>query len=435
MGGARSEVHDGTTRVLHRGRDLERPEHQPHLVRAGAAQRGLARASRRASRPSRRWRRRRSPSRLMIELCGATLVAGHDRRRRPRPGARVVRLRDARVDALLGAPVARERSAEILRALGFGVAEAGDGLDVTVPPFRRTDVTREADLIEEVARIDGFEGLPATIQENRTGAPGHLTPRAAAAAPRRGRARRPRAARGRRLVVHRPAAARPPAPARGDRLRERRALENPMSEAQSILRPTILGVAARHRRAQRRARRWATSRSSSPAPSTNPAATVRSRPSTTRSAGAAAPGALAPRVVGGGASPPPPTSSPPRPRRGGLRGPARRAVRRARGPAPGRSCTRAAPPRSLAGGERRSAGSASCTRSSPRAWDLGDAGRRLRARPRPARRHGARRVGLRRPHELPGGAPGPRGRRRRRRRRPRASSSSSARRAAPSWSP
>ena len=48
-------------------------------------------------------------------------------------------------------------------ALGFGVADAGDGLDVTVPHFRRNDVTREADLIEEVARLDGLEKLPATL--------------------------------------------------------------------------------------------------------------------------------------------------------------------------------------------------------------------------------------------------------------------------------
>ncbi len=55
---------------------------------------------------------------------------------------------------------------DILERLEFGVRDSGDGLDVTVPAFRRNDVTREVDLIEEVARLWGLEKLPATI-------PGH----------------------------------------------------------------------------------------------------------------------------------------------------------------------------------------------------------------------------------------------------------------------
>src|SRR5439155_3734045 len=49
-----------------------------------------------------------------------------------------------------------------------------DGLQVTVPALRRDDVTREVDLIEEVARIDGLERLPATLPARR-GAAGRLT--------------------------------------------------------------------------------------------------------------------------------------------------------------------------------------------------------------------------------------------------------------------
>jgi phenylalanyl-tRNA synthetase beta chain len=55
------------------------------------------------------------------------------------------------------------------------VADADDGLDVTVPYFRRGDVTREADLIEEVARLWGLEKLPATLPSRR-GATGVLEP-------------------------------------------------------------------------------------------------------------------------------------------------------------------------------------------------------------------------------------------------------------------
>ena len=49
------------------------------------------------------------------------------------------------------------------------------GLDVTVPHFRRMDVTREVDLVEEVARIDGVDKLPATLPSRR-GAVGVLAP-------------------------------------------------------------------------------------------------------------------------------------------------------------------------------------------------------------------------------------------------------------------
>ncbi len=47
---------------------------------------------------------------------------------------------------------------------------------MTVPAFRRADVTREADLIEEVARLDGLERLPATLP-SRHGAAGRLNDR------------------------------------------------------------------------------------------------------------------------------------------------------------------------------------------------------------------------------------------------------------------
>src|SRR3712207_8620593 len=63
---------------------------------------------------------------------------------------------------LFRSPVPRADAARILRALGFGAADADDGLDVTVPYWRRGDVEREADLIEEVARIWGLEDRKST---------------------------------------------------------------------------------------------------------------------------------------------------------------------------------------------------------------------------------------------------------------------------------
>src|SRR6201999_2599556 len=91
---------------------------------------------------------------LMLELTGARLVAGTIDVGGEGPPPKVIRLREQRVADLLGRAIARARQAKILTALQFGVTEADDGLDVSVPAFRRNDVYREADLIEEVARID-----------------------------------------------------------------------------------------------------------------------------------------------------------------------------------------------------------------------------------------------------------------------------------------
>jgi phenylalanyl-tRNA synthetase beta chain len=112
----------------------------------------------------------------MIELCGARVVSGTVDMGGPGPEPLTIRLRDARVTGLLGMSIPLHRQREILQALEFQAAEADDGLDVKPPAFRRGDVTREADVIEEVARIHGLEKLPSTLP-SRHGAQGRLTPR------------------------------------------------------------------------------------------------------------------------------------------------------------------------------------------------------------------------------------------------------------------
>ncbi|MEA2154567.1 MAG: phenylalanyl-tRNA synthetase beta chain, partial [Solirubrobacteraceae bacterium] len=125
--------------------------------------------------------------------------------------------------------------------------------DVTVPHWRRNDVTREADLIEEVARLHGVnDQLPATLPSRR-GAVGTLT----VAQRLRRRAEDVLADRGLLEIVGWSFEA----PERDDRLRlpdgdpRRRhvVIENPMSEDQSVLRTTLLGSlldVARHNAAR-----------------------------------------------------------------------------------------------------------------------------------------------------------------------------------------
>ncbi len=77
----------------------------------------------------------------MVELAGAgvrpgTLVVG------PEPPAPLtIRLRERRMNGLLGLEIEVGRARQLLEQLGFTVNEARDGLDVTVPSFRRADVT------------------------------------------------------------------------------------------------------------------------------------------------------------------------------------------------------------------------------------------------------------------------------------------------------
>jgi phenylalanyl-tRNA synthetase beta chain len=251
MGGARSEVEPDTTRVLMEvatwnGPNIHRSSWALGLrsEASGRFEKGLQ--------PEQCMHAQAIATRLMIDLCGARVAPGTIDvglesadwvASRPR-----IRLREARVRAILGVPVERARQVEILNALDFATEECEEGLEVTVPALRRDDVTREVDLIEEVARIDGLERLPATLPARR-GAAGKLT-----------HAQRVRRAAEDALVgrgLYEVVGWSFTEPELLDRLllpahhelRRVVALENPLSEGQSIMRPTLIGSlldAARH---------------------------------------------------------------------------------------------------------------------------------------------------------------------------------------------
>lgn len=88
----------------------------------------------------------------------------------PRPwAAPVIELRRSRVQRLLGLDFDAAEIAALLRPIGFEVEEgAGEVLAVTVPGWRGYDVTREVDLIEEVARRYGFDRFPDTAGPHRS---------------------------------------------------------------------------------------------------------------------------------------------------------------------------------------------------------------------------------------------------------------------------
>ena len=166
MGGERSEVSDTTTRVLLEVANWHGPAIHATSTRLGLRSRGQhalregprARADDGRAGGRHRAAARASPARGVLP---GTIDVGGAGPGRP-PSCACAR---RRVDAAARRGDRRaSEQAEHLRALGFGVAEAGDGLDVTVPYWRREDVTREADLVEEIARLHGVnENLPATL--------------------------------------------------------------------------------------------------------------------------------------------------------------------------------------------------------------------------------------------------------------------------------
>ena len=83
----------------------------------------------------------------------------------PRPGT--ITLRRARLARVLGVAIADAEVERILRALGLGVAAAGEGWTITAPT-RRFDLAIEEDLIEELARIHGYDAVPTTLPGGST---------------------------------------------------------------------------------------------------------------------------------------------------------------------------------------------------------------------------------------------------------------------------
>jgi phenylalanyl-tRNA synthetase beta chain len=161
MGGASSEISDGTATVF-----LEAAYFEPITVARTARRLGLrTEASARFERGVDPEGIGRAVARFCELLPGAQVTAGvtsvdsvEHLPRRP-----VIRLRTERVNALLGTSLTDEEIADYLRPIGFDTVPLEAGMQtVTVPSFR-PDSSREADVIEEVARHHGYERIPKTV--------------------------------------------------------------------------------------------------------------------------------------------------------------------------------------------------------------------------------------------------------------------------------
>lgn len=164
MGGRDSEVGDGTTKVL-----LESAHFAPSRVRRGKRVAGLhSEASRRFERwvdPNGVLRALDRAAQLLGEFAGGEVAQGVvDRYEKPIMEARVT-LRPFRCNAVLGLRLSGEQMAQKLARLQLKIgARSEELMEVAVPTFRR-DIEREIDLLEEVARIHGYEHIPSTLPQ------------------------------------------------------------------------------------------------------------------------------------------------------------------------------------------------------------------------------------------------------------------------------
>jgi phenylalanyl-tRNA synthetase beta chain len=174
MGGQVSEVSAATTEVL-----LEVANWNGANVLASSRRLSLrSEASARFEKqlhPDLTMRAQAVASRLLVEVCGATMVPGTIDVAAPEPPPRTLRLRGARVTGILGMEIPQADQIAYLERLGFGVEAEGGDLEVAVPADRYYDVTREIDLIEEVGRLHGFDRhLPTTLPRVGAGKVGRL---------------------------------------------------------------------------------------------------------------------------------------------------------------------------------------------------------------------------------------------------------------------
>lgn len=162
MGGAETEVTTATTDVL-----IEAAEFDPMSIRMTA--RKLALHSDSSYRFERGldpegvdWASRRA-CQLILEIAGGELAEGVvDVGRRPAEREPIV-LRLSQIKRILGIEIDAGEVRRILTSLGNREVRASASEVEVVPPSWRRDLTREIDLVEEVARIHGYDAIPEDV--------------------------------------------------------------------------------------------------------------------------------------------------------------------------------------------------------------------------------------------------------------------------------
>ncbi|MEQ1765895.1 MAG: phenylalanine--tRNA ligase subunit beta, partial [Methylotenera sp.] len=159
MGGKPTSVDDATTDIF-----LESAFFAPSIIAGKARRLGLSTdSSYRFERGVDFGNTRNAleyATKLILEICGGqagevTQVTG------TLPVRHSVKLRMSRLVSVLGIPFEQTKVAQLLKQLGFSFIEE-DGEFTVTPPSYRFDINIEEDLIEEIARLHGYDHIPAT---------------------------------------------------------------------------------------------------------------------------------------------------------------------------------------------------------------------------------------------------------------------------------
>lgn len=162
MGGAETAVSDETRNIL-----LECALFNPGTIRRTARRHGLSSDS------SYRFERGVDPAGIerALDRCAALLAELADgtvprgvldvyAKKESRPN---LMLRPKRACQVLGLDLAKIEIADLVASIGCQIVRAEDGILVIAPPSHRLDIAREEDLYEEIARLYGYDKIPATM--------------------------------------------------------------------------------------------------------------------------------------------------------------------------------------------------------------------------------------------------------------------------------
>jgi len=170
MGGEHSAVTESTTSVF-----LESAWFRPEAIGVRARHYGLhSESSHRFERgvdPQLARRALERASQLVLTICGGRAGPISEALARPQlPKQLAIVLRAKRIERILGMAIPAGTVATILKRLGMRVVKTTGGWKVT-PPSWRFDITREVDLIEELARVHGYDKVPTRVVHGPMRAP------------------------------------------------------------------------------------------------------------------------------------------------------------------------------------------------------------------------------------------------------------------------